>query len=160
MARGPRGEKRPPDVIGAAIKVAKIATGELTDERSTKSGRVRSGEAGASARAEKLSPERRSEIATEAASIRWSGNMRDLQKEIDANFEFLQGKLPVLVGSHRNRFALLRKQEIVGIYDTVRDAKMTGDRFFSDGIFSVQQIDDGSLELGFYSHAVHLGDTQ
>jgi hypothetical protein len=27
MPRGPRGEKRPADVIGAAVMVAKIATG-------------------------------------------------------------------------------------------------------------------------------------
>jgi hypothetical protein len=31
MAKGPRGEKRPGDVIGAAIMVAKIATGEEAD---------------------------------------------------------------------------------------------------------------------------------
>jgi hypothetical protein len=31
MPRGPRGEKRPADVIGAAIMVAKIATGEILD---------------------------------------------------------------------------------------------------------------------------------
>jgi hypothetical protein len=29
MPRGPKGEKRPADVIGAAIIVAKIATGEI-----------------------------------------------------------------------------------------------------------------------------------
>jgi hypothetical protein len=29
MPRGPRGEKRPADVIGAAVMVAKIATGEI-----------------------------------------------------------------------------------------------------------------------------------
>jgi hypothetical protein len=29
MPRGPRGEKRPADVIGAAVMVAKIATGQL-----------------------------------------------------------------------------------------------------------------------------------
>ena len=32
MPKGPRGEKRPADVIGAAIMVAKIATGEITEE--------------------------------------------------------------------------------------------------------------------------------
>jgi hypothetical protein len=32
MPKGPRGEKRPSDVIGAAIMVAKIATGEIDDE--------------------------------------------------------------------------------------------------------------------------------
>ena len=31
MPRGPRGEKRPADVIGAAVMVARIATGEVTE---------------------------------------------------------------------------------------------------------------------------------
>jgi len=31
MPKGPRGEKRPGDVIGAAIMVARIATGEEPD---------------------------------------------------------------------------------------------------------------------------------
>jgi hypothetical protein len=34
MPRGPKGEKRPADVIGAAIMVAKIATGEIEDKTS------------------------------------------------------------------------------------------------------------------------------
>ena len=33
MPRGPRGEWRPRDAIGCAVKVAKIATGEVEDER-------------------------------------------------------------------------------------------------------------------------------
>jgi hypothetical protein len=32
MPRGPRGEKRPADVIGAAAMVAKIATGQLEEK--------------------------------------------------------------------------------------------------------------------------------
>jgi len=31
MPRGPKGEKRPVDVIGAAVMIAKIATGEIDD---------------------------------------------------------------------------------------------------------------------------------
>ena len=31
MPRGPKGEKRPADVIGAAVKVMKIATGEIEE---------------------------------------------------------------------------------------------------------------------------------
>jgi hypothetical protein len=53
MPTGPRGEKRPADVIGAAIMVAKLATGEITEILKTKSGRV-SGEAGAKARVQAL----------------------------------------------------------------------------------------------------------
>ncbi len=33
MPKGPRGEKRPADVIGAAVKVMRIATGEEPDDR-------------------------------------------------------------------------------------------------------------------------------
>ena len=32
MPKGPRGQKRPGNVIGTAIKVAKIATGAVEDE--------------------------------------------------------------------------------------------------------------------------------
>jgi hypothetical protein len=32
MPKGPRGEHRPADVIGAAVKVMRIATGEETEE--------------------------------------------------------------------------------------------------------------------------------
>jgi hypothetical protein len=71
MPTGPRGEKRPADVIGAAVMVARIATGEITEVLTPKSGRVRSGKAEAKARAEKLSHEKRSEIAKRAARARW-----------------------------------------------------------------------------------------
>jgi hypothetical protein len=71
MARGPRGEKRPADVIGAAIMVARIATGEIDEKPKGKSGRTRSGHAGARARAKSLSAEQRKEIAKKAAKERW-----------------------------------------------------------------------------------------
>ena len=32
MPKGPKGEKRPADVIGAAVKVMKIATGEVEED--------------------------------------------------------------------------------------------------------------------------------
>lgn len=71
MATGPRGEKRPADLIGAAVVVGRIATGEIMEELRRPSGRVRSGMAGAKARAEKLSKEERSAVARKAAAARW-----------------------------------------------------------------------------------------
>jgi hypothetical protein len=41
LPKGPKGEKRPADVIGAAIMVAKIATGEITDDVPTDKEHVR-----------------------------------------------------------------------------------------------------------------------
>jgi hypothetical protein len=71
MPTGPRGEHRPADLIGAAIRVAKIATGEITEETREPSGKVRSGHAGAKARAQSLSKEERSAVARKAAAARW-----------------------------------------------------------------------------------------
>ena len=71
MPRGPQGQKRPADVIGAAVMVAHIATGEISETPVPKSGRKRSGTAGAQARKNKLSAEERSRIAKMAARARW-----------------------------------------------------------------------------------------
>jgi hypothetical protein len=69
MPRGPKGEKRPADVIGAAVKVMKIATGEIEDNRS--GARAKGGKKGGKARAANLTPGQRSKIARTAASARW-----------------------------------------------------------------------------------------
>jgi hypothetical protein len=63
MPRGPQGQKRPADVIGAAVMVAKFATGELSEGLQPKSGRVRSGQAGGKARTESLSKKDRVAIS-------------------------------------------------------------------------------------------------
>lgn len=73
MPRGPKGEKRPADVIGAAVKVMQIATGEVEEDAFDpgKEYARKGGLKGGRARAEKLSPEQRQEIARKAASVRW-----------------------------------------------------------------------------------------
>ena len=76
MPRGPRGEKRPADVIGAAVQIAKIATGEIEEDLGeTEDGKdkaaVALGRKGGAARAAKLSKKRRADIAKKAAKKRW-----------------------------------------------------------------------------------------
>ena len=76
MPKGPKGEKRPADVIGAAVQIAKIATGEIeedlgtTDDGKDKAA-VALGRRGGAARAASLSAKKRSEIAMKAAAKRW-----------------------------------------------------------------------------------------
>lgn len=72
MPKGPKGQKRPADVIGCAVKVAKIATGEIQEEPTTEKEYTRkAGKIGGKARAEKLSPRKRKQIAKKAAQARW-----------------------------------------------------------------------------------------
>ncbi len=73
MPTGPNKEKRPADAVSRAVMVAQIATGEIPDNKEMFSGRTRSGQAGAKARAEKLTAQERSDIAKKAAKARWKG---------------------------------------------------------------------------------------
>ena len=77
MPRGPKGAKRPADVIGNAVHVMRIATGEIEDDIPTpesegkNSAAVALGRMGGKARAAGMSPKKRKEIAKKAAERRW-----------------------------------------------------------------------------------------
>ena len=72
MPKGPQGQKRPADVIGNAVTVAKIATGEIEEQTDGMEYAREGGRKGGKIRAEKLSPEKRKEIARRAAKTRWT----------------------------------------------------------------------------------------
>ena len=80
MPRGPKGEKRPADVIGNAVHVMRIATGEVEEreptpeEQGKDSAAAALGRKGGAARARSLRAKKRSEIARKAASTRWKRN--------------------------------------------------------------------------------------
>ena len=69
MTRGPNGERRPADVVGCAVHVMKIATGEIEEDlpehREIKVN-------GGKARAESMTPEEQSELGRKAARARWA----------------------------------------------------------------------------------------
>ncbi|MBI5165362.1 MAG: RNA-binding protein [Magnetospirillum sp.] len=74
MPKGPKGQRRPADVVGAAIMVAKIATGEIEEPTELDDGKEyarKGGREGGKARAAVLTQEQRSEIARIAAEARW-----------------------------------------------------------------------------------------
>lgn len=75
MPKGPQGQKRPADVISNAIRVARIATGEETEDTPIDDGKDPNakalGKKGGTARAKSMTPERRAEIAKKAAEKRW-----------------------------------------------------------------------------------------
>lgn len=75
MPKGPKGEKRPADVIGAAVRVMEIATGQIEEDTEPDDGKDKAAQAlgrkGGKARAKSLSKKRRAEIARRAARARW-----------------------------------------------------------------------------------------
>jgi hypothetical protein len=78
MPRGPKGERRPADVIGNAVKVMRIATGEEPEDygpspesEGKDPAAVALGRKGGKARAAALGKRKRAEIARNAAQKRW-----------------------------------------------------------------------------------------
>ena len=76
------------------------------------------------------------------------------QAAVDANYEAFKEKLQELLQSNPGKFALLRDGEIVEFFDTARDAMIHAQKNYEDGMFSVQQITNTVVDLGYFSHAV------
>jgi hypothetical protein len=78
MPTGPKGQKRPADVVSNAVHVMKVLTGEAEDTAPADDGKDKAaqemGRKGGAARAKSMTPEQRSEIAKKAAAKRWSKN--------------------------------------------------------------------------------------
>lgn len=79
MPKGPQGQKRPADTVANAIRVAKILTGEIEEDIGQDDGKDKAAQAlgrkGGAARRDKLSAERRAEIAKAAAAKRWGNRV-------------------------------------------------------------------------------------
>jgi hypothetical protein len=75
MPRGPKGERRPADVNARAVMIANIATSEIEDvttDDGKNAAAVALGRMGGKARAARLSPRKRKQIAKKAATARWA----------------------------------------------------------------------------------------
>lgn len=76
------------------------------------------------------------------------------QVEVDSNFKAFQTLLPDLIEQERGKFALMRDRKIVEIFDTAGDALRAATLQYPDGRYSIQEITDRVIGLGFYSYAV------
>lgn len=76
--------------------------------------------------------------------------------EIDRNMFAFQSHLSSILGSHRGQYALLRDQQIVEFFVSLKSALQAAHERFSDDRYSIQEVTDQPIDLGFYSHADNL----
>jgi len=77
-----------------------------------------------------------------------------LQEQVEKNYEAFVKELPTLLANYGGKFAVMRDGKITQFFDTARDAHLAGQALFSDGLYSIQEVTDTSVDLGFFSHAV------
>jgi hypothetical protein len=82
-------------------------------------------------------------------------DMQRQDEEVDRNYAAFVGMLASLLPEHRDQLALMRDERIVGFFDTPRAALEAGYERFDDGIFSIQEVTDQPLHLGYCSDADH-----
>lgn len=75
------------------------------------------------------------------------------QKTIDDNYAAFERVLPDIMQQYAGRFALMRDAKIVDFYDTARDAVTAGTCLYEDGEFSVQEVTQTPVNLGYFSYA-------
>lgn len=84
-----------------------------------------------------------------------SENSDRFREQVERNYRAFAEKLPSLATSHNGKFALMRDGQIVEFFDTARDAYVAGQKLFKDDqLFSVQEVVEAPVDLGFFSHAV------
>lgn len=77
-----------------------------------------------------------------------------LQHEVDQNYEAFKKMLPELLEDRRGKYALLRNEELIDVFDSAGDALKYAEATYSDGRFSIQKITADVVDLGYYSRAV------
>jgi hypothetical protein len=76
--------------------------------------------------------------------------------EVDRNYDAFVRVLASLLPDHRDEYALMRDGEIVDFFAKPGEANRAGVETFPDGIFSIQEVTDEPIDLGFWSHvALH-----
>jgi hypothetical protein len=93
-----------------------------------------------------------------AGRFDWKRQMsehEDRAKEVDANYEAFLQMLPSLITTHRGRYALMKDKKILGIYSTATDARIVAEQSVPDKLFSIQEVTDVDVDLGYFSRAVH-----
>lgn len=82
------------------------------------------------------------------------------QEEVDRNYEEFRKQLPSILATHRDKYALMKGGKILGYYSTAEDAAEAAKAFIPDGVFSIQEVTDSAINLGYFTHAVPVDTLQ
>lgn len=80
--------------------------------------------------------------------------VENAKKEVDRNYDFFKTQILQLKIEHLNKFALLHNKKIVNFFISEDDAIEIGTEKYGEGHFSVQQINDNAIELGYQAYVI------
>jgi len=135
MPRGPDRQKRPTDVIGTAVMVGKIATGEAEEEGNYVASKSERASAGGKARAQHLSKGERQSIAKAGAKARWNEERR-------ANMTNKEHLMAALFGNPQREHVDLK-------FFVLPAMDLTVDKLCEDAVAMLEHMDSTEGECDF-----------
>ncbi len=78
-----------------------------------------------------------------------------LAAEIDANYDYFARNLAQFLSHHKGQYALLKNRHVVRFFEAPGTAYRFGKTEFPDGIFSIQEVIEEPVDLGFFSHVAN-----
>ncbi len=80
--------------------------------------------------------------------------IRSRDEEIDRNYDYFQRNLTSFLSDHRDEYVLLRDANIVNFFQLPSAARRFAEANYPDNLFSIQEVTDEPVDLGYMSHAV------
>lgn len=78
------------------------------------------------------------------------------RQEVERNYDAFTRMLGKLLPEHRNQYALMRGGKVIDFFEKPGEANRAGVERFPDQVFSIQEVTDEPIDLGFWSHvAMH-----
>lgn len=77
------------------------------------------------------------------------------QKEADQNYKYFEAHLDeIQKKSNGKKYVLLRHQKVISYHDDFGSGVEEGKRRFEDELYSVQEVANTPIDLGFQSYAL------
>ena len=71
--------------------------------------------------------------------------------EVEKNYDYFCRNLHDYLENHRDEYVLLRNESEAGFYKSVSAANNAGHNRFGDKPFSIQEVTEQPIDLGFFS---------
>jgi len=79
--------------------------------------------------------------------------MSEDQRAIEENYRWFITQLADLMKTDAGRYALIHERRLLGTFETPGAAEREGERLHPGAPFSIQPIELGPVDMGYYSYA-------
>lgn len=74
-----------------------------------------------------------------------------IEEEVKKNYAFFKKELPALMKEHKDKFLIIRHEEIQDVCNTGEEAILKAKEKFQDELYSIQQVSKEEIDLGSIS---------